>query len=117
MPVIPRPATALSPVAAAAFSPAIFASAPAGESRGDLAGLDDGEQAILLLGFNGDLTRAEIGRQLGISQMQVSQLLSQAFGYLRACLLARSLPASRPAWWVSTGGVWSGAGVGGFRAS
>jgi hypothetical protein len=51
---------ALSPVAAAAFSPAIFASAPAGESRGDLAGLDDGEQAILLLRFNGDLTRPRL---------------------------------------------------------
>jgi len=45
------------------------------------------ERAILLLRFNGDLTQSEIGRQLGISQMQVSRLLSHAFGYLRPRLL------------------------------
>jgi RNA polymerase sigma-B factor len=50
-------------------------------------GLPAREQAILLLRFNGDLTQAEIGRQLGISQMQVSRLLSHAYGYLRAHLL------------------------------
>jgi len=45
------------------------------------------ERAILLLRFNGELTQSEIGRQLGISQMQVSRLLSHAFGYLRPRLL------------------------------
>jgi RNA polymerase sigma-B factor len=45
------------------------------------------ERMILLLRFNGDLTQSEIGRQLGISQMQVSRLLSHAFGYLRPRLL------------------------------
>ncbi|HEY5361327.1 MAG TPA: sigma-70 family RNA polymerase sigma factor [Streptosporangiaceae bacterium] len=55
-------------------------------------GLPARERAILLLRFNGDLTQAEIGRQLGISQMQVSRLLSHAFGYLRACLLGPEPP-------------------------
>jgi RNA polymerase sigma-B factor len=45
------------------------------------------EQRILLLRFYGDLTQAEIGKQLGISQMQVSRLLAHALGYLRQCLL------------------------------
>jgi RNA polymerase sigma-B factor len=59
-------------------------------------GLPAREQAILLLRFNGDLTQAEIGRQLGMSQMQVSRLLSHAFGYLRSCLLGPE-PAAFPA--------------------
>jgi RNA polymerase sigma-B factor len=45
------------------------------------------EQRILLLRFYADMTQAEIGEQLGISQMQVSRLLAHALGYLRQCLL------------------------------
>jgi RNA polymerase sigma-B factor len=45
------------------------------------------EQRILLLRFYADMTQAEIGEQLGISQMQVSRLLARALGYLRQCLL------------------------------
>jgi RNA polymerase sigma-B factor len=41
------------------------------------------EQEILLMRFQGDMTQAEIGRQLGISQMHVSRLLAHALGYLR----------------------------------
>src|SRR5258708_3198752 len=45
------------------------------------------EQKILLMRFYGDMTQAEIGQQLGISQMHVSRLLSHALGYLRQRLL------------------------------
>ena len=45
------------------------------------------EQQILILRFAGDLTQAQIGQQLGISQMHVSRLLAHALGYLRHCLL------------------------------
>ena len=45
------------------------------------------EQKILLLRFYGDMTQAEIGQQLGISQMHVSRLLSHALAHLRHRLL------------------------------
>jgi RNA polymerase sigma-B factor len=46
------------------------------------------EQAILALRFHGGLTQAEIGRRIGLSQMQVSRLISHALGYLRRLLLS-----------------------------
>jgi hypothetical protein len=53
--------------------------------------------------FYGDMTQAEIGQQLGISQMHVSRLLARALGYLRPRLLSLqecpagiSLPAAQP---------------------
>ncbi len=51
------------------------------------------EQKILLLRFYGDMTQAEIGQQLGISQMHVSRLLAHALGYLRQRLLDTPAPA------------------------
>jgi RNA polymerase sigma-B factor len=45
------------------------------------------EQQILLLRFRGDMTQAQIGQELGISQMHVSRLLAHALGYLRLRLL------------------------------
>ena len=36
------------------------------------------EQKILILRFYGDLTQAQVGQQLGISQMHVSRLLAHA---------------------------------------
>jgi RNA polymerase sigma-B factor len=45
------------------------------------------ERAILALRFDGDLSQAEIGRRLGVSQMQVSRLLTHALGYLRPLVL------------------------------
>ena len=48
------------------------------------------EQRILVLRFYGNLTQAEIGQRLGISQMHVSRLLAQALGYLREQLLGPS---------------------------
>ena len=45
------------------------------------------EQRILTMRFYGNLTQAEIGERLGISQMHVSRLLARALGYLRDRLL------------------------------
>ena len=45
------------------------------------------EQKILLLRFYGGMTQAQVGQQLGISQMHVSRLLAHALGYLRPRLL------------------------------
>jgi len=49
--------------------------------------LPEREQRILLMRFYGDLTQAEIGQQLGISQMHVSRLLTRSLNYLRKRLL------------------------------
>jgi RNA polymerase sigma-B factor len=46
--------------------------------------LSDRERELLRLRFAEDLTQAEIGRRLGVSQMQVSRLLRQAVAQLRA---------------------------------
>jgi RNA polymerase sigma-B factor len=40
--------------------------------------------------FYGNLTQAEIGERLGISQMHVSRLLARALSYLRDRLLGRN---------------------------
>ena len=45
------------------------------------------EQQILVLRFRGGMTQAQIGQQLGISQMHVCRLLAHALGYLRPRLL------------------------------
>ena len=45
------------------------------------------EQKILLMRFADDMTQAQIGQQLGISQMHVSRLSSHALGYLRQRVL------------------------------
>jgi len=49
--------------------------------------LPEREQRILVMRFYGNLTQAEIGSRLGISQMHVSRLLSRALGHLRSRLL------------------------------
>ncbi len=45
--------------------------------------LPDREQELLMMRFYGNMTQAQIGAQLGISQMHVSRLLSRALAYLR----------------------------------
>jgi RNA polymerase sigma-B factor len=45
--------------------------------------LPDREQQLLLMRFYGNMTQAEIGAHLGISQMHVSRLLAEALAYLR----------------------------------
>ncbi|MEP7023810.1 MAG: sigma-70 family RNA polymerase sigma factor [Actinomycetota bacterium] len=49
--------------------------------------LPERQQRILLMRFYGNMTQAEIGTRLGISQMHVSRLMSQSLNYLRGCLL------------------------------
>jgi RNA polymerase sigma-B factor len=39
---------------------------------------------VLKLRFSDDLTQAEIGERIGVSQMQVSRLIRQALARLRA---------------------------------
>jgi len=53
--------------------------------------LPEREQRILVLRFYGNLTQAEIGARLGISQMHVSRLLTRALGHLRSRLLGFSV--------------------------
>jgi RNA polymerase sigma-B factor len=45
------------------------------------------EQQILIMDFGGDLSQAQIGQRLHISQMHVSRLRARALGHLRARLL------------------------------
>ena len=52
------------------------------------------DQKILLMRFHQDMTQAQIGQQLGISQMQVSRLSARALGYLRQRLLSQHKHAS-----------------------
>jgi RNA polymerase sigma-B factor len=49
--------------------------------------LPEREQRILVMRFYGNLTQAEIGDRLGISQMHVSRLLTRALAHLRSKLL------------------------------
>jgi RNA polymerase sigma-B factor len=51
------------------------------------------QQRILLMRFYGNMTQAEIGDRLGISQMHVSRLLTQALSHLRECLMG---PGEQP---------------------
>jgi RNA polymerase sigma-B factor len=57
------------------------------------------ERRVLLMRFYGDMTQAQIGAQLGVSQMQVSRILSSALGYLRPRVLGLpdDLSGRRPA--------------------
>ena len=66
--------------------------------RTHLDDLPEREQRILNLRFYGNLTQAEIGQRLGISQMHVSRLLARALGHLRHQLTSepgRSTVAAR----------------------
>jgi RNA polymerase sigma-B factor len=46
--------------------------------------LSDREREVLRLRFAEDLTQAEIGTRIGVSQMHVSRILRQAIARLRA---------------------------------
>jgi len=52
------------------------------------------QQQILLLRFYGNMTQAEIGEQVGLSQMHVSRLITQALSYLRTRMLGSEPEAS-----------------------
>jgi RNA polymerase sigma-B factor len=49
--------------------------------------LPDRQQRLLLMRFYGNMSQAEIGKRLGISQMHVSRLLAAALDYLRGNIL------------------------------
>ncbi len=53
------------------------------------------ERRILLMRFYGNMTQADIGARLGISQMHVSRLQASALSYLRERLLGRD-PRQKP---------------------
>ena len=62
------------------------------------------ERLVLTLRFGEDMTQAEIGERIGVSQMQVSRLIRQALIRLRAGLAerpsharSRRLPSDQPA--------------------
>lgn len=56
------------------------------ELRRALAALPDRDRTIVVLRFFGDLTQTQIAAQVGVSQMHVSRLLSQALATLRGRL-------------------------------
>jgi RNA polymerase sigma-B factor len=53
--------------------------------------LPEREQKLLLMRFYGNMTQAEIGERLGISQMHVSRLLAEALAFLRDRLTEREM--------------------------
>ena len=55
-----------------------------------MASLNERQRTILHLRFHEDLTQAEIGQQLGISQMHVSRLIRQSITRLRT--IAEHIP-------------------------
>ncbi|MFD7983692.1 SigB/SigF/SigG family RNA polymerase sigma factor [Kitasatospora indigofera] len=52
-----------------------------------VAALSERERTVLALRFGAELTQAQIGERLGLSQMQVSRILLRTLGRLRAGLL------------------------------
>jgi RNA polymerase sigma-B factor len=55
-----------------------------------MARITERERTVLRLRFGSDLTQAEIGERIGVSQMQVSRLIRQALSRLRAGVDATS---------------------------
>ncbi|MFF2568658.1 SigB/SigF/SigG family RNA polymerase sigma factor [Streptomyces sp. NPDC058084] len=53
-----------------------------------IARLDERDRRILILRFGEDLTQAEIGERVGLSQMHISRLLTRILAELRAGLLS-----------------------------
>jgi RNA polymerase sigma-B factor len=52
------------------------------------------ERTVLLLRFTEDLTQAEIGERIGLSQMQVSRIIRQAVARLRTVAVMREQPVA-----------------------
>jgi RNA polymerase sigma-B factor len=50
-----------------------------------VARLPQRERTVVTMRFYGDMSQSEIGKHLGVSQMQVSRLLTKALSILRAC--------------------------------
>jgi RNA polymerase sigma-B factor len=60
-----------------------------------MAAITPREREVLRLRFVEDLTQAEIGAQIGVSQMQVSRLIRQSLARLRTAALAAERQATR----------------------
>lgn len=65
--------------------------------RAAMEDLDDRERQILSLRFTGDLTQRQIGERIGVSQMQVSRILSAVCARLRARIEGESATRLDPA--------------------
>jgi RNA polymerase sigma-B factor len=59
-----------------------------------LAHVSHRERLVLVLRFGEDMTQAEIGERIGVSQMQVSRLIRQALARLRAGLAEHPAPSA-----------------------
>ncbi len=82
------PATALGRVELAAQAPDEYTALEMREAlRGALAALSPRDRQLIHLRFVEELTQAEVGRVLGVSQMQVSRLLAGVLRQLRAQLV------------------------------
>ncbi|MFC8175026.1 sigma-70 family RNA polymerase sigma factor, partial [Streptomyces sp. NPDC057325] len=68
-----------------------------------LDGLDERDRHILELRFGEELTQAEIGRRIGLSQMHVSRLLTRVLGELREGLTTDGTAGDGPADEVTDG--------------
>ncbi|MFJ9472178.1 SigB/SigF/SigG family RNA polymerase sigma factor [Streptomyces caniferus] len=55
-----------------------------------LARLDERERTLLELRFGSEMTQTEIGKEMGLSQMHVSRLLTRIYATLRESLLAEA---------------------------
>ncbi|WP_305538871.1 MULTISPECIES: sigma-70 family RNA polymerase sigma factor [unclassified Streptomyces] len=53
-----------------------------------LAELDERERILLELRFGAEMTQTEIGKELGLSQMHVSRLITRICAHLREAMLA-----------------------------
>jgi RNA polymerase sigma-B factor len=60
-----------------------------------MAAITPREREVLRLRFVEDLTQAEIGARIGVSQMQVSRLIRQSLARLRTAALAAERQAMR----------------------
>ncbi len=58
--------------------------------------LDDRERTVLKLRFEADLTQYEIGRRIGVSQMQVSRIMRKALRKLLAAVRGGEAESSPP---------------------
>ena len=59
--------------------------------------LDERERRVLRLRFEQDLNQYEIGRRLGVSQMQVSRIMRRALRKLLVAVQGDGAPHSRAA--------------------
>ncbi|MGW1772672.1 SigB/SigF/SigG family RNA polymerase sigma factor [Streptomyces sp. NPDC002104] len=79
--------------------------------------LSDRERRMLSMRFGEELTQAQIGDALGISQMQVSRLLSRVLAHLRTSMLADpERPAAGIPQQAESGRTGATAGAGGHAA-